>query len=470
MDAMKKHVARATLAAAIAVVAGCNSAPDPNKKIALQIEPQPSLVPLAEVHRQEALKAQKNASIAEEAEPQVERQQAEVVSALAKKTESYAKAIETSVAKRAETKQAAVTTAAPKGEAPTTPAPATPAPATSSPANPAPKESLVQWLDPSEFRIGPPEPQKDSSAAKSASPFSTTPIAPTTPVAAAPQKIEQKPPVQTTLTLANQEAAVAAPAQPAPADTANSPITIAPDSKAETASSVTMTAGADAFELRIAKRAREYPRDVSANLDNQLLMFLRDESVPQLNSLSGLPTEDRELISAVMDGLSNFRNTLRQDNNMLLSRKIRPLTDLADRLSTQADLSIPTLTLCTKVEGFGRYDAIEPAHFVAQKEQQAIVYLELENFSSKQNDAKMWQTDVTQEAVLYTEDGLQVWADKTQRIQDLCRNRRHDFFLRTLVKFPGNLTVGRYMLKVTIVDQQANHVAEASLPIQMVAQ
>jgi hypothetical protein len=455
MDAMKKHVARATLAAAIAVVAGCNSAPDPNKKIALQIEPQPSLTPLAEVHRGEAQQKKDDSTRSEASEPQVVKQQAEVVSALAKKTESYAKAIETSVAKRAETKPAA-----PTASAPTAP----------SKADLPAKESLVQWLDPSEFRIGPAEPQKDSAPARSASPFSTTPIAPATPVAATPQKIEQKPPVQTTLTLANQEAAVAAPVQQNPVDTANSPITISPDSPAEKASNVTMAAGADAFELRIAKRAREYPRDVSANLDNQLLMFLRDESVPQLNSLAGLPTEDRELISAVMDGLSNFRNTLRQDNNMLLSRKIRPLTDLADRLSTQADLSIPTLVLCNKVEGFGRYDSIEPAHFVAQREQQAIVYLELENFSSKQNDAKMWQTDVTQEAVLYTEDGLQVWADKTQRIQDLCRNRRHDFFLRTLVKFPGNLTVGRYMLKVTVVDQQANHVAEASLPIQMVAQ
>ena len=100
----------------------------------------------------------------------------------------------------------------------------------------------------------------------------------------------------------------------------------------------------------------------------------------------------------------------------------------------------------------------------------AIVYCELENFSSQQNQAKMWQTDITQEAVLYTEDGMQVWADKTQRIQDTCRDRRHDFFLRTLVRFPGTLTVGRYMLKVTIVDSQANRVAEASLPIEVAGQ
>ena len=150
--------------------------------------------------------------------------------------------------------------------------------------------------------------------------------------------------------------------------------------------------------------------------------------------------------------------------------EIRPITDLSDRLKQQADLTIPTLALCTKVEGFGRYDPIEPPRLTAQKERQAIIYCELENFASQFNGAKQWQTDVIQEAILYTEDGMQVWADKTPPIQDLSRNRRHDFFLSTLVKFPPNLAVGRYMLKVTIIDRQANRVAEASLPIQVGAQ
>jgi hypothetical protein len=98
-----------------------------------------------------------------------------------------------------------------------------------------------------------------------------------------------------------------------------------------------------------------------------------------------------------MDGLSNLRSTLHSDNNMLFSRKIRPVTDLADRLKQQADLTIPTLSLCTKVEGFGRYDPIDPPRLTAQKERQAIIYCELENFASQLNGAKMWQTDVIQD-------------------------------------------------------------------------
>jgi hypothetical protein len=182
-----------------------------------------------------------------------------------------------------------------------------------------------------------------------------------------------------------------------------------------------------------------------------------------------LPGEDRELISSVMDALTNFRNALRADNNMLMSRKVRPILDLADRVRAQADLVIPTLALCTKVDGFGIYEPVEP-RFTAMKAHEIIVYCEVENFASHQNGKKMWETKLSQEVVLYTETGLPVWQDKTESIPDLARNRRHDFFVIKKTKFPANITLGRYLLKVTMVDQQASRVAEATLPVQFVAQ
>jgi hypothetical protein len=52
----------------------------------------------------------------------------------------------------------------------------------------------------------------------------------------------------------------------------------------------------------------------------------------------------------------------------------------------------------------------------------------------------------------------------------MARNRRHDFFVVKKTKFPPNITIGRYLLKVTIVDQQASRVAEATIPVVFVAQ
>ena len=121
------------------------------------------------------------------------------------------------------------------------------------------------------------------------------------------------------------------------------------------------------LDERIGRLVKDYPRDVSAEFEFQLLQFLENQQVPQMQVLSSLPAEDRELLTAIVDGLSNFRNTLRLDNNMLLSKKVRPILDLADRLRSQAELSIPTLVLCNKVDGFGMYEPVEP-RFTANKD------------------------------------------------------------------------------------------------------
>ena len=225
------------------------------------------------------------------------------------------------------------------------------------------------------------------------------------------------------------------------------------------------------LESKLAQQIQSSPRDTWAHLDFQLLHFLRDEKAPQLDQLTSLPMEDRELVAAVLDGLTLFRNSLRADGNMLLSRKVKPLLDLADRLRSQADLNIPTLSLCTKVNGFGVYEPIDPVQFIAGKEHEAIIYCEVENFaSSPMSDKKMWETKLSQEAVLYTETGLRVWMDKAGTVVDHARNRRRDFFIVKKIKLPSTLTIGRYLLKVTVEDQQAKRVAEQTLPIEVVAQ
>ena len=229
----------------------------------------------------------------------------------------------------------------------------------------------------------------------------------------------------------------------------------------------------DDLAQRFVQQVRDFPQDVAGHLDWQLLQFLQGQSVPQLQTLAPLPGEDREMLSTLLDGLTNFRNALRSDNNMLLSRKIRPLLELSDRLRTQAELTVPTLALCTDVKGFGVYEPIEPARFEAGREHKVIVYCEVENFASLLDEQKRWETKLTQEVVLYTEqNGLEVWRDKVpaRTVIDYSRNRRHDFFIVKMIRLPANLTIGRYLLKVTVVDQQVNRVAENTAPILIVAQ
>lgn len=228
---------------------------------------------------------------------------------------------------------------------------------------------------------------------------------------------------------------------------------------------------ADGSARKFAQRVKDYPQDLSAHVDDELSRFLREEPVPDVQAMASLTAEDRELLSALMDSLTNFRSALRSDNNMLFSRKIRPLIELSDRLRGQAELAVPTLALCTWARGYGLYDPLEPARFVAGKEHKVVVYCEVENFQSQPNDKKQYETHLTQDVVLYTESsGLEVWKDKRQSYIDQSRARRHDFFIGRVISLPANLTIGTYLLKVTIEDTQAKHIAENTVPIEIVAQ
>ena len=228
----------------------------------------------------------------------------------------------------------------------------------------------------------------------------------------------------------------------------------------------------DTIGKQLAQHVHDYPQDLAGQLDYQLLEMLQGESVPQLATLSPLAAEDREVVSALIDGVTNFRDSVRSDSNMLLSRKVRPLLEMADRLRSQAELSIPTVALCKRVTGFGVYDPIEGARFMAGQETPVIVYCEVENFASQLNDQKLWESKLKLQVVLYEEQsGMEVWRQKEMRPGvDLSRNRRHDFFMAEMIHLPASLTLGRYLLKVSVEDLGVNRIAENTVGIQIAAQ
>jgi hypothetical protein len=228
----------------------------------------------------------------------------------------------------------------------------------------------------------------------------------------------------------------------------------------------------DDLEKRLQQRARDYPADLAGQLDYQLFGLLSDRPSPDMNQIASLSSEDREIVSALMDGLSNFRSQARAEDNALLSKKIRPILEMADRLRAQAELAAPTVCLCTRVDGFGVYKPLDSTRLLANREHELIVYCEVENFTTRPNDQKMWETRLTEETTLYTQAGLPVWPAQrdTQPVVDLSRNRRHDFFIARKIRLPADLAVGQYLLKVSIVDTQSNRVAEGSTSLQIVAE
>ena len=237
---------------------------------------------------------------------------------------------------------------------------------------------------------------------------------------------------------------------------------------AEPAAVKTVAPTSDQLLRKLSMRIREYPSDVGAHPEYQLLQFLRDEPVPELSSVAPLPAEDRELLTALLDGLSNFRNAVRAEANMLQSKKVAPLLEMGDRLRGLGELTVPAAALCTRVDRFGVYEPMEPAQFHSGSNSEAVLYCEVANFSSQLNPSRQWETRLKHEAVVYSESGLNAWTIKADTVSDVSRNRRHDFYVVRKLRLP-NLPIGRYLLKVTVTDLQVSRVAEATVPIQVVA-
>jgi hypothetical protein len=224
-------------------------------------------------------------------------------------------------------------------------------------------------------------------------------------------------------------------------------------------------ATSDELLAKLSQAVKDDPKSFSAHLDLQFLHLLLGHATPQMDTIAPLAADDQELIAAVLDGFNNFRTTTRAEFSGMLAKKIRPLVEMADRLRAQSDLHIANIALCTRVDGFGNYEAL--THFAAGREYQVILYCEVENFSSHLNANRQWETNLTQESVLYNTTGQRVWDDKRRAIADTCRNRRRDFFVVKMIRIPP-LAAGQYSLKLSITDPQSNRGAQATIPLQIV--
>jgi hypothetical protein len=108
--------------------------------------------------------------------------------------------------------------------------------------------------------------------------------------------------------------------------------------------------------------------------------------------------------------------------------------------------------------------------FLAHSAQQAVVYVEIEDFTSELNEKGQWVTELSQQLVVISErDGIPVWREDWQAGVDLSRKQRDDFFIVQVVTLPDRLAVGRYNLKIRIRDDRSGAEAETAIDFEMVA-
>jgi len=138
--------------------------------------------------------------------------------------------------------------------------------------------------------------------------------------------------------------------------------------------------------------------------------------------------------------------------------------------SEKADLLVPRVVLCTAIRAFGDYAPIDPATFPAGKKNKVLVYIEVDNFMSKQMPDGQYKTELSLRESLLDARGRELWSKQTPKIEDINRQPRRDFFVSTGARaIPASLPPGEYYYKVEIEDVQAAKVNSGKTQFRLVA-
>ena len=127
------------------------------------------------------------------------------------------------------------------------------------------------------------------------------------------------------------------------------------------------------------------------------------------------------------------------------------------------------LRLKLRVDSFGVYTAVEPK-FEQGRRQTVIIYCEVSNFASTKTDDNWFNTRLTQQETLVTDDGLNllVWRSNPDEIEDRSLNQRRDFYLVKKLTIPENLAAGKYTLIMSVTDKNSSKHSTVNLPIEIV--
>ncbi|MBX3355782.1 MAG: hypothetical protein KF724_08795 [Phycisphaeraceae bacterium] len=186
------------------------------------------------------------------------------------------------------------------------------------------------------------------------------------------------------------------------------------------------------------------------------------EAIPDL-------TEDERRVLARFHGFCRDlgRQLAGSDDPEAVARAVERLSH---EMRGARRLRIPRGELCTQVDGFGVFRAIEPREFVAHSGARFALYFEVDGYRSVELGAEGWKTELSVElSILSERDGVPVWRRDWQTMTDLVATQRKDFFVTHTVTIPDALSVGAYALKIRVRDEQTGALAEHSVPFRMVA-
>ncbi len=204
-------------------------------------------------------------------------------------------------------------------------------------------------------------------------------------------------------------------------------------------------------------------------LDSRIVAVLAGRYDAARQPLESVSQQQQQMASQLVETLIAIREAHGADPGREVGNVLAEVARLEAALRPLSDLTIPRLVLARSVEGFGRYQAFEPAEFAAGVPNELVVYCELANFVSRAQDDGQFVSRFGMRVEVLNRVGDVVYQMSDDEIVDRCRSRRRDCFISALIRLPATLSPGRYVVKVAIIDKIGQKVAEKRTTLKIVA-
>lgn len=221
------------------------------------------------------------------------------------------------------------------------------------------------------------------------------------------------------------------------------------------------------LEARVAKD----PGNVEDQFKLRMLYLLDGRDEKALAPIKGADADTQEIVIAHVRALLASRGASQSDPAAWANKQLEALETLRGLVRGKADLRVPSLYICSDIQGFGRYTPIEPLEFKAGEPHTVLVYIEVDNFSTAKTSTGMYRTLLAVRQSLLNKAGEELWSDKGENVEDLSLQQRRDFFLTIgPIQIPRTLSPGEYVLKMEVEDMLAGKINGKSATFRMIAE
>lgn len=137
------------------------------------------------------------------------------------------------------------------------------------------------------------------------------------------------------------------------------------------------------------------------------------------------------------------------------------LAESLARLSELAPLTLRNTTFCTEIRSYGSLNRVEKPEFLP--DQEVLLYTEVENFTSAAT-SKGYQTSLRSTYEIIDSRGERAAEYSFPPTEEVCQNRRRDFFVGHRLRLPKKLPAGAYTLQLLIQDMKSQKSGQSSIP------